>query len=265
MINNITNKNINDIDSDSWYFICESDLHFGNWNKIDNDGFALPRKNNVELIKKLHSEYNFDFLICNGDMTSHGSYKNNCFCSSGNEFGAFIKKYYEPLLSYGIPIKLCIGNHDINRLMYPKNALLNFIKNVHDASYDWLYPTKSSCYTFIHKNILFICMGLYPKNLSWLQEVLSNNKFMHSIIFYHYNTKQHELMSWWWSNNIKKKFYNIIKNYNVRLIINGHNHNTYIQLWNGIPNLVCGGEPAIIQIDEILFSSPNISVILTKK
>lgn len=69
------------------------------------------------------------------------------------------------------------------------------------------------------------------------------------IIYYHYNTLETEPMSCWWSSRQKQKFYNMISQYNIKMIINGHHHKTKYGDWRGIPYVVCGNEPVIVEIN----------------
>ena len=118
-----------------WHFICESDLHFGHKNHVDEIGDPRTRKPiSIYQIRNYYDLYRLDFVLCIGDMTDHGSYRNDngCCCrSKGNEFDAFLNNYLSPIEQYGIPVKLCIGNHDINRLFYPKNKIMKFISKRH--------------------------------------------------------------------------------------------------------------------------------------
>ena len=240
-----------------WYFTCDSDIHVGWENKLDiNDKPIMRKFNSVGIIKKYHDDFHLDFSLCVGDMTHHGSDKKSrdlCDCytcpSNGNEMSAFLEKYHHPLENYGIPLKLCIGNHDVNRCWYPDNSMLNFIKLKHNSTYSWFYPKQSSCYFFDHKGFRFICLGLYPHNIKWLLSVLPEDVKKPLIFYYHYNTQPHEYMSNWWSDKEKNNFFDIIKNYNVKLIINGHNHITKYEKWNDIPNILCGGDPPLIEVN----------------
>ena len=99
----------------------------------------------------------------------------------------------------------------------------------------------SGCYTYTRNNILFISLGIYPTNLKFLRKHLPKNKNYPIIIFYHYNTIK-EPFSDWWSDKEKEQFYQVIKDYNILAIINGHLHSSYRKIWKGFTMLNAGGK-----------------------
>lgn len=233
--------------SSSWYFLCDSDQHFS----YDNENIS-PRKENIaNKIIDVHKRHGLDFVISTGDATDHGSDGSkffSCTANDGNEFDAFMNQYINPLKSNGIDVKLCPGNHDINKWKYPNISILKYIRDTYNATYSWCDEYNSACYKFIHKDFHFICMGLYPKNLTWLKKNLPKDPHEPVIIFYHYNTNPLEAYSDWWTSKEKQDFYDTIANYNIKLIINGHLHNSLSEKWRNIPNILCADEPIIVEI-----------------
>ena len=98
----------------------------------------------------------------------------------------------------------------------------------------------SGCYTKRKNNILFISLGVYPKNLKFLKKNLPGDTTAPVIIFYHYNTVN-EPHSDWWSDEEKENFYQVIKDSNILAIINGHIHLSYKKKWRGFTMLNGGG------------------------
>lgn len=239
--------------SSPWYFACDSDQHYvypvGN-----PDGQPISRKGDiVNKITTLNNQYGLDLLICPGDTTDQGADGSKmCSCCSvdilGNQYNAFISKYVVPISSLGINVKICPGNHDINKWTYPNVSILKYIRDTYNGTYSWCQTENSACYKFIHKGFTFICMGIYPKNLNWLKNNLPTNKSEPVIIFYHYNTNPTEPFADWWTEKEKQAFYDIISSHNIKLIINGHWHTSRTGIWNNIPYLLCAGEPVVVEI-----------------
>lgn len=236
-----------------WYFLCDSDLHFGVTK--DEQGNLLSRKpNQIAKIQSLHTKYGLDLLLCVGDSLNNaadGSKLGGC-CQTdpnGNQYQALITQYINPIEQMGIPVKVCVGNHDIDRWKYINQSILKLIRDRYGGTYSWFDFENSSCYTFIHKNIQFICMGVYPKNLTWLQQHLPVNKYQPIVIYYHFNTNPVEPFSDWWTAPEKEAFYNLISTYNIQLIVNGHWHTSKKDVWRGMPYIICADNPVIVEVN----------------
>ncbi len=86
-------------------------------------------------------------------------------------------------------------------------------------------------------------MGVYPKNLDWLKNELNEITNDTPIVFiFHYVIADNVPYNDWWTNDEKEDFYNVIKNYNVILICNGHDHETRIDNWKNIPCVIGSGD-----------------------
>jgi hypothetical protein len=234
--------------SNKWFFLCDSDQHF--IVQPDNDEQFSSRKNDF-LSKFSHYKnlYNVNLLICPGDCTDHGADASyNFLCptknTNGNEFKVFVNEWMNKIEYLGYKILVSPGNHDINKFFYPKVSLLKYIRDKYNATYDWIFTKNSGCYKYVHNGFLFISMGVYPKNLKWLKQNLPSDKNIPIIFFYHYNIE-----SDWWTEKEKNDFYQLIQNYNVKLIINGHLHETLHSVWNNIPIIICANESVLVEVD----------------
>lgn len=224
-----------------WKFACESDLHF-------NQAGSCDKPDSVKKLLELHKTSPLDFIVCPGDLTDTGSDGSGCCCKkSVNELNEFIDNYVSPLESNGIPVKASIGNHDYSRT-YPFNGVEKYIQRKYGATYSWKDHDTSGCYTFNHNGVQFICLGVYPKDLKWLNGVLPADKKAPIIIYYHYNTLKSEPFGDWWSEDEKLAFYNIIKDYNLICIINGHWHTSCGTTWNNFKIIHCAGQPVIMEM-----------------
>jgi hypothetical protein len=234
-----------------WSFICDSDVHYGDHN--DSEGIPESRKNSVAKILQINSQKKIDFVLCVGDILNNAADGHKlCGCcvpdSNGNQYQAFIDKYLVPIENGGIGIKLCVGNHDIDKWKYPALSILKLIHDKNGGTYSWFQPDLASCYTFIHKGIQFICMGVYPRNLEWLRNNLPTDKTQPIIFFYHYNTSLTEPFADWWSDEEKDSFHQTISSYNVKLIVNGHCHTSKTSSWRDIPYIICANNPVIVNV-----------------
>jgi len=228
-----------------WYFIFDGDPQIGL--EKDNNGYPKIRANKENIGEKLNKYSNdnnikIDFVICAGDLTQGGKdAKKILFYKNGeyNELGIFIDKYYNNIKNNGYNVYCCPGNHDTYvSFPYFWKPVFKFLKDKYDATYGLGIFTNwknYGYYKFEHNGVLFMSLGVYPYNLSWIRKNLPKDNTKPIIIFYHYNTIIGEPYSDWWSNEEKNNFYNIIKEFNILMIINGHLHSSQKDIWNGIP------------------------------
>lgn len=241
----------------SWFFVCDSDQHF----EFTSGNIVSRKGNAVYRLLLLQQSYHIDFLLSVGDAICHGADGSQIsLCGTdqyGNEYQAFLDNYINQIEKMGIDVKLCIGNHDINKWKYPNVSLLKYIRDKHNGTYSWFKTDESGYYRFMHKGYVFMCLGLYPKNVDWLKKNLPIDNATPIIIYFHYNTDPNDPWSDWWTEEEKNKFYNAIAEYNVKLIINGHMHTTKHGIWNGIPYIVCADGPNLIEVN-------NTNVVIVK-
>ena len=215
-----------------WKFIITSDFHFGfekNYNMFKH------KQHHLDVIKKINKEGNLKYVISAGDLVSSGK--------DINEVKSFVKNWVEPIEEdMNLKLLLCDGNHD-----YVEKSKNNFIKG---PLIDYLIKRNGNlCYTTILNNFVFICCGLVPvnNNFEWLKNELKKYKNCLIVLFWHYHlTGDHSDR---WSDNQKKLVYDLIKEYNIKGVVVGHQHKTSITYWNKkIPILNGSGKELIIVI-----------------
>jgi hypothetical protein len=188
-----------------------------------------------------------------------------CVNNNGNEdqLSGLKEKWVKPLENAGLAVLLGLGNHDeVHYFPYYPKPVFRYIADRHNATYDLLNTYNSGCYTYYRNGILFLSLGIYPKNISYLRQNLPLNRNVPIIIFYHYNSIEDEPYSDWWKTSEKIAFKESIASYNVLAIINGHCHQTYIKEWLGYKMLNgSGGELLLLEMNDIKLT--NIKIIGT--
>ncbi len=233
-----------------WSIVLSSDLHFGSLKSVSGIDIRKDKKDQVKQIIEMKDEHNVQMVISAGDLTEHGVDGKSFFCCRKNtedQLNPMIKKWVEPIENAGIDVLLTIGNHDTyTGHPYFYKPVFQYIKKKHNATcYPWIWMKYSGCYTYTRNNILFISLGVYPKYLKFLRKHLPKDRNYPIIIFYHYNTVDKEAYSDWWNDKEKEQFYQVIKDYNILAIINGHIHATYEKKWKNFTMLNAGGSKLI--------------------
>lgn len=239
-----------------WYFVADGDPQVGS--ETDSDGLPIVRKVKQNMGSRLIKyEKPIKFVICAGDLTSLGQDGKKILCWKNGEYnqvGIFLNDYLNNIESKGIRVYCCPGNHDTYVAWpYWYKPVFNFLRRKYNANND-------GCYMFEMSGVKFISLGIYPnkKNLDWLKDQIRDLfKGTPLIIFYHYNTVDSEPYSDWWKDEEKEAFYQVIKDYNVQLIINGHYHASGKGMWHGIPVVRGSGHKScIIEMND--YSLENI-------
>ncbi len=147
----------------------------------------------------------------------------------------------ERLLKF--PVFDTFGNHDGNRVREEIKARnlarkkdINISENGLHYSFDW-------------DSVHFVSLGIYPGNervggydphysLDFLIKDLDanvKNSGKPVVLFQHFGFGTHSLApEYWWSKAESEAFYRVIKNYNVIVIIHGHEHDHFFNKWKGI-------------------------------
>lgn len=223
-----------------WKFVHDSDIHYG-WRGV------APRDRKISNPITISERDDVDFVIVTGDLTENGydgSYVNlglfKYHCGGYyNQLKALKEKYVERIENSGKPVYLCNGNHDygeVNFWVWHCAPVHEYIKS----------RRGSLLYTFKHKGVKFICCGMYPNNMEWLEKQLEDVDEP-TIIYFHFNLMRK--WSHWWSLDEKDLFYKTIRHYNIIAILTGHHHTNYVGKWRGIRTIVSGNEYAIISYD----------------
>lgn len=204
-----------------WSFIHDSDLHYG-YDEVNPRNVKLDNPREI-------ANADAEFVIVTGDITDHGydhiNVKLNCCRDEKyDELEAFRTYYKNYIERRGKRVYLCAGNHDRGRKIfkiYKHSPVLKYIRDVEGGLE----------YSFTHKEVKFICCGIYPKNLTWLRSQLINVETP-TIIYFHYNLTGP--YSDWWSDREKDEFHQCITGYNILALLVGHRHASRRSYWNGI-------------------------------
>lgn len=238
-----------------FYFILDGDIHA----HINDSGeYAMNSYNENSDLKftNISLKYPIDFVLCVGDLTSNGydgttgPAVTSCFSKqsnrSDNELAAFRTLYEKPIEKAGHKLYLCIGNHD---LPPGHKGVGDYIHKKHKTNWPLLKSKwTGGQYKFKHQGITFLCLGVWPNNLKWLQDNLPT-KGKPVLIWYHYNTPIGEQWSDFWSVEDKFRFANVVDGHNIIAICNGHSHNTKLGLFSNIPTIRGSGpKVAIVHI-----------------
>lgn len=168
---------------------------------------------------------------------------------------AFKAVWYNPLesalqASTGGDFFVGIGNHDTYWSSVGEKKptkMLRFLKSKFGKSDSYLYAFNIGPVRFIH-------LGLYPtanqqqnknlktklSSLAFLTNELNKSIGQPVVIYFHYPI--HGSSADWWSKVEKNAFYNVIRNYNVIAILNGHAHGSAAFDFRGkCPSIRAGG------------------------
>lgn len=106
-------------------------------------------------------------------------------------------------------------------------------------------------YSFDWKGVHFACLGIWPGNtrsdgssydpmysLNFLENDLYTNVGNTGkpvVLYHHFGFGSHSLAPEnWWTNEAAQAYYNVIRNFNVILILHGHEHEHHVGQWEGI-------------------------------
>ncbi len=182
-------------------------------------------------------------VILTGDLTDGGFYWHwyGIYTFRFLNWDGFVNDYGingEALLNF--PVFEGFGNHDclgwgdwvkwdIRKRNLQREETLNLSDNGLHYSWDW-------------EGVHFVQLNVYPGDtqeaefsLSFLKRDLKEN-LQHSnkpiILFHHYGFDGYS--DDWWSNEERQTYYDVIKNYNVVAIFQGHQHDFFHLVWKGI-------------------------------
>lgn len=222
-------------------FYANSNLYFGN-----PDHLKLKLTDH-EVLQKMMKPENFMLLV--GDL------RDNCIIRTKTDEMKFTDKFFRKIWALSNPIdsegqwaefytrwiapyakdsankeidfteriKLCIGDMDTHfEQMKKLYTVRDFVKENY----------SSVCYAFEKNGINFVCLSVYPNDevIKYLKG-LNLPKEQPMIVYWHYDFNTSDIL---WSTKSKQKILEVLKNYNVVLIINGHDHKSYVRNINYI-------------------------------
>jgi len=168
------------------------------------------------------------FAIITGDLSRNG------------ELGGYIllKEYVEELEEIDIPIFLVLGNHDNSdnfRAVFqtdPEKGLVYYVEDIGRVRLivlDTVIPGRH-------------IGGFNGDQLEWLRNVLHRNPSQPTIIAFH-----HPVFKFWvkllegiFPGDQRRRFYQIIEDYNVLAVMNGHLHHNLTTIYNGVLHIQAG-------------------------
>ena len=241
-------------------FIVDSDLQVG-YNNYDH--IRREKTENADLIKSRLEKGDIKALIVTGDLTQNSADgKSFLFYKYGGEtdqmtplFDEYINPLKNSINMYFVP-----GNHDYyvsgSRWPYIHRPALQYVRNHHKLPLNFWPDIGDTVYSFDLKGdngelIHFCACDIYPsaKVLKWLKNDLKNNKDKKIVLFHHYNMSGS--FSNWWKNEEKDNYYNLIKDFNVILILEGHSHNNSVYKYKDIPVVRAAGAGfMVVTIDD---------------
>ncbi|PIG93340.1 metallophosphoesterase [Gloeocapsopsis sp. IPPAS B-1203] len=178
----------------------------------------------AQAMTKHHKQNAFDLAILAGDnIYNEGEIE---------KIGAVFERPYEPLLKQGVKFRACLGNHDIRtangdpQVKYPG------------------FNMQGRYYTFQRDAVQFFALDTnnnadWKLQLPWLETELSRSDAPWKVVFGH-----HQIYSsghYGKNQELIKDLTPLFQKYNVKLYINGHDHNyERTRTINGTTYLTCG-------------------------
>lgn len=178
----------------------------------------------AKAMTRYHQQNPFDLVILAGDNIYN--------TGEIQKIGAVFEKPYQPLLDAGVKFQACLGNHDI--------ATDNGNPQVKYAGFNM----SGRYYTFRRDSVQFFALDTnynadWKTQIPWLEKELSNSDAPWKIVFGHHPVYSAGLHGS--SKKLKQILTPLFEKYNVRLYINGHDHNyERTKAVKGTTYLTCG-------------------------
>nr|QYA18868.1 metallophosphoesterase [Clandestinovirus] len=216
-----------------FYFVLNSDVHFGKWNPNSDVITMNDYKEEAERRLETYIDNNpgkIEFFLMPGDLTEHG-YSAKSLCMNVPEPHDEVQglKQYLNKWDPKLPVYISAGNHDEYNA-YP-HAVHSLIVKRHGALE----------YTFKHKGVVFIGCHLYPDNITILKMRLWYYRKYPIVLFFHYAVEGEFSGPEWWSDKKKDELVKALSGYNIKAIIVGHRHETVQLDWRGYKVLMGAG------------------------
>lgn len=187
-------------------FAWITDMHIG----YDSADVELEK-----IVAQINSFNDISFILATGDITEK---------SRNSEFDRakeILDKLEKPLLI--IP-----GNHDTK---WSNSGGSKFIEIWDDDKF--IYKKDSTIYIGMNSAIpLRSGAGHFrPEDINWLKDELSKIDSSKEIIFASHHPIDSEIDNWF-------KVTNLLRNHNIKVLLNGHGHKTEKNIYNGIPAIM---------------------------
>jgi predicted phosphodiesterase len=216
-------------------FLANSDAHVGE--KI-TEQYMFKSSQCVAMQRLIQARSDIQAVLWTGDLTEDGT---------DDQFNGFKREFVDPFEVKFIPVYLAYGNHDMTGQRCGccgsgKTAAMKYVSKTHGGTH----------YAFEQGGVHFLCCGKYPGegdvntcwwpfHHSWLaRQLRAIGTNAPVVIFFHYNLVG--AFSSWWARGSRDTFFRTIEDYNVKMIITGHKHETFSCMWRGkIPAICVGG------------------------
>jgi len=168
-----------------------------------------------KIVTQINSLDGISFILATGDITEK---------SKNSEFD----RAKEILDELEKPLLIIPGNHDTK---WSNSGGAKFIEIWDDDKF--IYKKDSTVYIGMNSAIPLRGGGGHfrPEDITWLKDELSRIDSSFEIIFASHHPVNSEIDNWF-------KVTNILRNHNVKALLNGHGHKTQKNIYNGIPAIM---------------------------
>ncbi|MDA3861446.1 MAG: PQQ-binding-like beta-propeller repeat protein [Melioribacteraceae bacterium] len=187
-------------------FAWITDMHIG----YDSADVELEK-----IVTQINSFDNISFILASGDITEK---------SRNNEFD----RAREILDELEKPLLIIPGNHDTK---WSNSGGSKFIEIWDDDKF--IYKKDSTVYIGMNSAIPLRGGGGHfrPEDISWLSDELSRIDSSKEIVFVSHHPLNEDIDNWF-------KVSNLLRNHRIKVVMNGHNHKTEKNIYNGIPAIM---------------------------
>lgn len=168
-----------------------------------------------KIVKQINSYDDISFILATGDITEK---------SRNSEFD----RSKEILDELEKPLLIIPGNHD-TKWSNSGGAKFNEIWDEDK----FIYKKDSTVYIGMNSAIPLRGGGGHfrPEDISWLKDELSRIDSSKEIIFASHHPINSDIDNWF-------KVTNLLRNHNIKVVLNGHGHKTAKNIYNGIPAIM---------------------------
>ena len=194
---------------DSFRFAFLTDMHID----INNE---RPTNDLLSAVNEINNNKEIEFVLVGGDVTENGD--SASLCKAKQLLNQLKKPYY-----------ITFGNHDV-RASKPENRIYTSIFG-------------SNRFSFTYRNVHFIGFSTVPvsnygtghvstQDIAWIKtELTQQNTEKPLIVTTHYPLLTGDVDNWYEMTDVLRK-------YNIQVILNGHYHRNALLNYDGIAGLV---------------------------
>ncbi|MBL1214847.1 MAG: PQQ-binding-like beta-propeller repeat protein [Ignavibacteriae bacterium] len=186
------------------------------WITDTHIGYKNADKNLELIVAAINKIDSIDFIAATGDITEKG------MTGELESAKGILDKLTKPL--YVLP-----GNHDTK---WSESGGAKFIELWNDDKFS--FTIDNSLFIGLNSAIPWRGGGghLQPDDLIWLKDELAKSDSGTDVYFFVHHPLNEEIDNWY-------KASNILRNYNIKLILHGHGHENKLYQLNKIPAVMC--------------------------